>query len=120
MRSLIAQRAACGSAFTLLSSGVEIFRHQVHAAMTVISDPVQRYLLADEVGLGKTIEAGFVIRQVLLDEPMSRIVVIAPDALRRQWQDELLEQVLRRRLPVRDHQDQLPRDAGEVAVVPGV
>jgi ATP-dependent helicase HepA len=58
--------------------------------MTVISDPVQRYLLADEVGLGKTIEAGFVIRQIMLDEPVSRVVVIAPDSLRRQWQDELL------------------------------
>jgi ATP-dependent helicase HepA len=89
MHSLIAQRGACASAFALLSSGVEIFRHQVHAAMTVISDPVQRYLLADEVGLGKTIEAGFVIRQVLLDEPMSKIAVIAPDSLRRQWQHEL-------------------------------
>jgi ATP-dependent helicase HepA len=90
MRNLIAQRAACGSAFSLLSSRIEIFPHQVHAAMTVISDPVQRYLLADEVGLGKTVEAGLVIRQVLLDDPMSHIVVIAPDPLRRQWGDELL------------------------------
>jgi ATP-dependent helicase HepA len=90
LRNLVAQRAASGSAFTLLSSSVEIFRHQIHAAMTVIGDPVQRYLLADEVGLGKTIEAGFVIRQVLLDEPMSRIVIIAPDSLRRQWREELL------------------------------
>ena len=90
LRSLVAQRAASGSAFTLLSSSVEIFQHQIHAAMTVIGDPVQRYLLADEVGLGKTIEAGFVIRQVLLDEPMSRIVIIAPDSLRRQWREELL------------------------------
>ena len=57
--------------------------------MTVISDPVQRYLLADEVGLGKTIEAGLVIRQVLLDEPMSQIAIVAPNALRRQWRDEL-------------------------------
>jgi ATP-dependent helicase HepA len=90
LRNLVAQRAASGSAFTLLSSSVEIFRHQVHAAITVIGDPVQRYLLADEVGLGKTIEAGFVIRQVLLDEPMSRIVIVAPDSLRRQWREELL------------------------------
>ena len=90
LRNLVAQRAASGSAFTILSSSVEIFRHQVHAAMTVIGDPVQRYLLADEVGLGKTIEAGFVIRQVLLDAPMSRIVIIAPDSLRRQWREELL------------------------------
>jgi ATP-dependent helicase HepA len=89
VRNLIDQRAASGSAFALLSSGVEIFQHQVDAAMTVISDPVQRYLLADEVGLGKTIEAGFVIRQVLLDEPASRVTIVAPDALRRQWQEEL-------------------------------
>jgi ATP-dependent helicase HepA len=90
MKSFIAQRAACASAFALLSAGIEIFRHQVHAAMTVISDPVQRYLLADEVGLGKTIEAGFVIRQVLLDEPKSKIAVVVPGTLRRQWRDELL------------------------------
>lgn len=94
MRSLIAQRAACGSAFSLLSSSVEIFPHQIRAAMTVISDPVQRYLLADEVGLGKTIEAGYVMRQVLLDEPMSHIAIIAPDALRRQWLTEMVDKFL--------------------------
>lgn len=99
MRSLIAQRAACGSAFSLLSSRIGIFPHQVHAAMTVISDPVQRYLLADEVGLGKTIEAGLVIRQVLLDEPMSQIAIITPTALQRQWGDELVNNFFVRDFP---------------------
>ncbi|WP_231924452.1 protein DpdE [Micromonospora chokoriensis] len=87
--SLVAQRAACASLPALLSAGVEIYTHQVQAAMTVLSDPVQRYLLADEVGLGKTIEAGLVIRQHLLDRPASRILIVAPDVLRRQWQAEL-------------------------------
>ena len=91
LQSRVAQRAASGGASTLLSSAVEIFPHQVQAALTVLSDPVQRYLLADEVGLGKTIEAGFVIRQVLLDQPRSRVAVITPDILRRQWQTELRE-----------------------------
>lgn len=91
LQALTAQRAASGSLEALLSSAIEIYPHQVHTAMTVLSDPVQRYLLADEVGLGKTIEAGIVIRQVLLDSPESRIVVVAPDVLRRQWQHELLE-----------------------------
>ncbi|MEU6798690.1 protein DpdE [Nonomuraea wenchangensis] len=90
LKSLIAQRGACASTTALLSSAVEIHPHQVKAALTVLSDPVQRYLLADEVGLGKTIEAGFVIRQSLLDNPRSRIVVIAPDVLRRQWLQELI------------------------------
>ena len=91
LRSLVAQRAASGRASALLSSAVEIFPHQIHAALTVLSDPVQRYLLADEVGLGKTIEAGLVIRQILLDQPGSRIAVITPDVLRRQWRTELRE-----------------------------
>ncbi|MEV5412984.1 protein DpdE [Thermopolyspora sp. NPDC052614] len=90
LESLITQRGACAGATALLSSAVEIHPHQVKAALTVLSDPVQRYLLADEVGLGKTIEAGFVIRQTLLDDPGSRVVIIAPDALRRQWNQELI------------------------------
>lgn len=90
LRSLIAQRGACAGTTALLSSAVEIHPHQIKAALTVLSDPVQRYLLADEVGLGKTIETGFVIRQTLLDDPTSRIVIIAPDALRRQWNQELI------------------------------
>lgn len=89
LRDLIAQRAACASMAALLSSAAEIFPHQVRAAMTVLSDPVQRYLIADEVGLGKTIEAGFVIRQTLLDDPQAPVTVIAPEPLRRQWEKEL-------------------------------
>ena len=107
--SLVAQRAASGGASALLSSAVEIFPHQVHAALTVLSDPVQRYLLADEVGLGKTIEAGFVIRQVLLDQPHSRVVVITPEVLRRQWRTELCEKFFvndfpQRRLVISAHE----------------
>lgn len=90
LRSLIEQRAACAGVSAFLSSAVEVYPHQVRAALTVLSDPIQRYLLADEVGLGKTIEAGFVVRQTLLDNPRARIAVITPDVLRRQWQSELL------------------------------
>ncbi|MGV9239648.1 protein DpdE, partial [Streptomyces nigra] len=62
LKDLVRQRGACADMSTFLSSTVEIFPHQVNAALTVLSDPVQRYLLADEVGLGKTIEAGYVVR----------------------------------------------------------
>jgi len=65
--------------------------HQLSAALRVIRDPVQRYLLADEVGMGKTIQAGFVMRQLLLDKPDRRIGGIVPDALLAQWQAELLD-----------------------------
>lgn len=89
LHSLIHQRQACASFTAVLSSAVEIYSHQIDAALTVLSDPVQRYLLADEVGLGKTIEAGLIIRQQLIDSPEARIAVLAPEVLRRQWQDEL-------------------------------
>ncbi|MCK9871167.1 hypothetical protein MRI28_16235 [Nocardiopsis dassonvillei] len=91
LRNLIDQRSASASTFSFLSSAVELYPHQVHAALTVLSDPVQRYLLADEVGLGKTIEAGFVIRQTLIDDPQARIAVLAPDILRHQWRRELVD-----------------------------
>ncbi|WP_192806900.1 protein DpdE [Streptomyces arboris] len=91
LRSLVRQRGACAGMSTFLSSSVELYPHQVNAALTVLSDPVQRYLLADEVGLGKTIEAGYVIRQVLLDDPAARVVVVCPAALHRQWLWELQE-----------------------------
>ncbi|MCC8244090.1 protein DpdE [Saccharothrix luteola] len=87
---LIAQRGVSASTSSFLSSAVEIYPHQVDAAFTVLSDPVQRYLLADEVGLGKTIEAGYVVRQTLIDNPRARIVVLTPASLRRQWAEELL------------------------------
>ena len=73
----------------LLSSKVEVLQHQAEVANRVLRDPVIRYLLADEVGLGKTIEAGIIMRQIRLDAPAARIAVVAPDALTRQWREEL-------------------------------
>lgn len=87
--SLIAQRRGSQGMTGLLSSSVRLFEHQVEVVRRVLADPVQRYLLADEVGLGKTIEAGILIRQQLLDVPSSTVIVIAPPFLRRQWVKEL-------------------------------
>ncbi len=89
LNALVRQRAACANVPAFLSSAVELFPHQVEASLTVLSDPVQRYLLADEVGLGKTVEAGFIIRQTLIDNPLAKITILTPDVLRRQWIREL-------------------------------
>lgn len=90
-RLLLAERAATASATGIASSGVRIHAHQIRAALRIIRDPVQRYLLADEVGMGKTIQAGMVMRQILVDDPARRIGIIVPDALAAQWRSELLE-----------------------------
>ncbi|MCX4666522.1 protein DpdE [Streptomyces sp. NBC_01381] len=89
LHNLVAQRAASASTPAFLAAAAEIYPHQVRAALTVLSDPVQRYLLADEVGLGKTIEAGYVGLQTLIDNPQARVVFLVPDALRLQWLAEL-------------------------------
>lgn len=106
-RLLIAERAATASATGIMSSGVRMHAHQINAALRIIRDPVQRYLLADEVGMGKTIQAGLVVRQILHDVPGRRVGVLAPDALVGQWRAELREKF---------HLSDFPTDAGEYPV----
>ena len=87
---LAAQRAAFGGLTGLASSAIELLPHQVATARRVLADPVERYLLADEVGLGKTIEAGVLIRQHVIDFPReARVLVVAPSHLLAQWRSEL-------------------------------
>lgn len=57
------QHGTSGGLSALLSSSIEIVAHQASVVRRVLMDPFQRYLLADEVGLGKTIEAGVLIKQ---------------------------------------------------------
>lgn len=83
------QRSAARGFGSLTSSVIQLHAHQLEVARRVLEDPVQRYLLADEVGLGKTIEAGLVLRQLALDLGELRIGIIAPPFLIGQWQREL-------------------------------
>jgi ATP-dependent helicase HepA len=90
LRSIVWQRAASIGITAAMSATIELQPHQLEVARRVLHDPVQRYLLADEVGLGKTIEAGIIIRQYFLDSPLdATVVVIVPDALTDQWRQEL-------------------------------
>ena len=90
LAALVKQRAVCSGMSTLLSAPVSLERHQVEVVRRVLEDPVQRYLLADEVGLGKTIEAGLILRQYILDHPDKHdAVIVVPEALIDQWIVEL-------------------------------
>ncbi len=90
VRSQMRQRAASLGMSALLSCAVELEAHQIEVVQRILQDPVQRYLLADEVGLGKTIEAGVLIRQCILDtQQRCTILVIVPNALVGQWRNEL-------------------------------
>jgi len=89
VKCLIEQRAVSRGMTGLISANINLYPHQVEVVRRVLEDPIQRYLLADEVGLGKTIEAGAILRQFLLDEPEKDAVVIVPQYLIQQWRTEL-------------------------------
>jgi ATP-dependent helicase HepA len=89
VRCLIEQRAVSHGMPGLFSANINLYPHQVEVVRRVLADPIQRYLLADEVGLGKTIEAGAILRQYLLDEPDGQVLAIVPRSLLKQWQQEL-------------------------------
>ncbi len=90
IRSQMRQRDASMGMSSLLACAVELEAHQIEVVRRILQDPVQRYLLADEVGLGKTIEAGFLIRQCIIDAAQNCVVlVVVPAALVDQWRSEL-------------------------------
>ena len=93
VRSIVQQRAAYKGFTAAASAPVLPFQHQLDVLSRVTSDPVMRFLLADEVGLGKTIEAGLVIRQILLDDPRATVAVLVPAVLVRQWKAELSDRL---------------------------
>jgi len=76
---------------SLCNATVDLNPHQVDAALFAFRSPLSRgAILADEVGLGKTIEAG-IIKSQLWAEKKRRLLVIAPASLRKQWSRELAE-----------------------------
>ncbi|TXH88346.1 MAG: DEAD/DEAH box helicase [Rhodoferax sp.] len=91
----LTRRAASDSmdrmAGALLDAQVDLNPHQIDAALFATSNPLSKgAILADEVGLGKTIEAGLLIAQRWA-ERKRRILVIAPANLRKQWHQELAD-----------------------------
>jgi hypothetical protein len=73
------------------TSAVTPWPHQVRAFQRLYAQWPPRLLIADEVGLGKTIQAGLLLRQAWLAGRARRILVLAPKAVLRQWQIELRE-----------------------------
>ena len=72
-----------------LEAGVIPLPHQLQALARAVSGDRIRYLLADEVGLGKTIEAGLILRELKIRGLVRRTLVVAPAGIVSQWVDEL-------------------------------
>ena len=73
------------------TAAVTPWPHQVRAFQRLYDDWPPRLLIADEVGLGKTIQAGLLLRQAWLAGQAKRVLILAPKAVLGQWQTELRE-----------------------------
>jgi len=70
---------------------VKPWPHQSRVADTIVKNFPERFMLCDEVGLGKTIEAGLAIRQLILTGVAKRLLILVPKSVLVQWQEELYE-----------------------------
>jgi len=88
LRQMAARFLTTNKGGQLSNARTEILPHQIFTAYTVVSSPRRRFMLADEVGLGKTIEAGMVWQALFQRGYANRTLIITPAGLTRQWQEE--------------------------------
>ncbi len=88
LRQMAARFLCLNKGGQLSNARTEILPHQIFTAHTVVSSPKRRFMLADEVGLGKTVEAGMVWQALSQRGNAARTLVVCPAGLTLQWQEE--------------------------------
>jgi superfamily II DNA or RNA helicase len=88
LRQMAARFLCLNKGGQLSNARTEILPHQIFTAYSVVSSPKRRFMLADEVGLGKTVEAGMVWQALAQRGNAARTLVVCPAGLTRQWQEE--------------------------------
>ncbi|SDM12247.1 ATP-dependent helicase HepA [Modicisalibacter muralis] len=106
-------------ALGLAGPKIDLIPHQLYIADEVARRHAPRVLLADEVGLGKTIEAGLILHRLLLSGRAERALILVPDSLTHQWLVELLrrfalEVTLLDEQQSQAHGDANPFEAGQL------
>jgi superfamily II DNA or RNA helicase len=87
--SLLQHAYSHNKILSLSNSRTRILAHQVECAHRIMSALNRRFLIADEVGLGKTIEAGLVIKELEYRHRYRRVLIVCPASLQYQWQQEM-------------------------------
>lgn len=80
-----------GGLLSSLANGIIPLPHQLHVLNRIMEHNTIRYILADEVGLGKTIEAGMIIKELKARGLVQRVLVVCPTGLVTQWSTEMHE-----------------------------
>ena len=77
--------------FSVFNGGHEyrVLPHQYKPLLTLLESPADGLLIADEVGWGKTIEAGIIWTELRAREDMRRLLIVCPAVLREKWRDEM-------------------------------
>lgn len=70
-------------------SGIEVDEYQLDPVVRALSMPRVNLLIADDVGLGKTIEAGLVVQEMILRHRVRSVLIVCPSSLQVQWQEEM-------------------------------
>lgn len=89
LRQLAWQFALGNAGGELTNSRTQLLPHQILLTHEVVRMPRRRLLIADEVGLGKTIETGMIIRELIARREAQRVLILTPAGLVKNWQSEL-------------------------------
>lgn len=90
-RALIADHASPGALRSARHARLDVLPYQLEPALALVRGLGSRVLLADDVGLGKTIEAGLIVAELQARGAAERALILTPPGLRDQWAAELLE-----------------------------
>lgn len=83
------RRPLSDNLYALYASRTQFEVYQFKPALKFLGNPDQRLLIADEVGLGKTIEAGIIYLELHARLGLERVLIVCPSSLRQKWQDEM-------------------------------
>src|SRR5262249_34038744 len=88
-RAVLASEAPAGGLTAARCATIDLIPYQLEPALAVVNGAGTRFLLADEVGLGKTIQAALIAGELLARGSIDRLLVLTPPGLRDQWIEEL-------------------------------
>ena len=88
-RAMLAAQGPVDRLQTAVSANIDLLPHQLEPVLAIVQGRACRVLIADEVGLGKTIQAGLIAAELRARQAAARVLVLTPAGLREQWASEL-------------------------------